>query len=138
MFDLWRKRRVVRGNGVGLTLIELMVVVCVIGVVAAMAIPLQANAQARARIEKTQSDMQMLAAAVRMYADHMGTLPYALTALTTTAVNGRNQSAGPFIATVPPPPFGGDPGWGAYAYTSSRAGTFSITAIGDGTTITVP
>src|SRR6266568_7451932 len=119
MFELWRRRRRVRGKEVGLTLIDLMVVVCVIGVVAAMAIPLHANAQARARIEKAQSDMQMLAAAVRMYADHMGTLPYTLTVLMRTAVNGRNQSAGPFIATVPPPPLGGDPGWGAYTYTSS-------------------
>ena len=71
-------------------------------------------------------------------ADHMGRLPYALTALTTTAVNGRNQSAGPFIATVPPPPSGGEPSWGAYAYTSSRTGTFSIMATGDGTSIVVP
>ena len=138
MFDFWRKRSVVRGKGVGLTLIDLVVVMCVIGVVAALAIPLHANAQARARIEKAQSDVQMLAAAVRMYADHMGTLPAALTVLTAPAVNGRNQSAGPFIAIVPPPPFGGDPGWGAYGYASSSTGTFSIRAAGDGTTIVVP
>jgi general secretion pathway protein G len=138
MFDLWRKRRVVRGKGVGLTLIDLMVVVCVIGVVAAMAIPLHANAQARARIEKAQSDMQMLASAVRMYAAHMGTLPAALTVLTTATTNGLNQTAGPFMASVPNPPPGGTPAWGAYAYTSSTAGTFSITATGDGTTIVVP
>jgi len=30
------------------------------------------------------------------------------------------------------------PAWGAYTYTSSTAGTFSVTATGDGTTITVP
>ena len=93
MFDVWQKRRVVRGKGVGLTLIDLMVVVCVIGVVAAMAIPLHANAQARACIEKAQEDLQMLAAAVRMYAAHMGALPAALTVLTATATNGLNQSA---------------------------------------------
>ena len=93
MFDVWQKRRVVRGKGVGLTLIDLMVVVCVIGVVAAMAIPLHANAQARACIEKAQEDLQMLAAAVRMYAAHMGAFPAALTVLTATATNGLNQSA---------------------------------------------
>jgi len=138
MFDLWRKRRVVRGKGVGLTLIDLMVVVCVIGVVAAIAIPLHANAQARARIEKAQSDMQMLASAVRMYVAHMGTLPLALTVLTSVAVNGQNQRAGPFMESVPAPPPGGTPMWGAYGYTSSTVGTFSITATGDGTTIVVP
>ena len=128
----------VRGKGVGLTLIDLMVVVCVIGVVAAMAIPLHANAQARACIEKAQEDLQMLAAAVRMYAAHMGALPAALTVLTATATNGFNQSAGPFMPFVPRPPSGGTPAWGAYTYTSSTAGTFSVTAAGDGTTITVP
>ena len=128
----------VRGKGVGLTLIDLMVVVCVIGVVAAMAIPLHANAQARACIEKAQEDLQMLAAAVRMYAAHMGALPAALTVLTATATNGFNQSAGPFMPLVPRPPSGGTPAWGAYTYTSSTAGTFFLTATGDGTTITVP
>jgi general secretion pathway protein G len=138
MTDRWRRRRMVPGRAAGFTLLDFAVMAAIIVAVAALAIPLYANAQTRARIEKAQTDLQTLAAAVTMYADHMGTLPYTLTALTTTAVNGRNQSAGPFVATVPPPPFGGDPAWGAYAYTSSRAGTFSITAIGDGTTIVVP
>ena len=56
MIETWWKRMVVRGNGGGLTLIDLMVVVSVIGVVTAMAIPLYANAEARDRIEKAQSD----------------------------------------------------------------------------------
>src|SRR5215470_2997016 len=138
MFDLWRKRRVVHGTGVGLTLIDHMVVVAVIGVVAALAIPLYANAEARDRIEKAQSDLEMLALAVKTYAAHMGTLPAALTALTTTATNRLNWSAGPFMPMVPSPPRGGTPAWGAYTYTSSTTGTFSLTASGDGTTITVP
>jgi len=68
----------------------------------------------------------------------MGTLPGALTDLSSAAVNGLNQSAGPFMASVPAPPPGGTPSWGAYTYTSSTAGTFSIVGTGDGTTITVP
>ena len=138
MFDLWRKRKVIRGSGVGLTLIDLMVVVAVCGVVAALAIPLHVNAEARDRIEKAQSDLEMLALAVKTYAAHMGTLPGALTALTTTATNRLNWSAGPFMPLVPSPPRGGTPAWGAYTYTSSTTGTFSLTASGDGTTITVP
>jgi hypothetical protein len=46
----------------------------------------------------------MLALGVRNYDHHMGTLPAALTGLMWPAVTDRNQSAGPFIATVPPPP----------------------------------
>ena len=138
MFELWRKRKVIRGIGVGLTLIDLLVVVAVCGVVAALAIPLHANAEARDRIEKAQADLEMLALATKTYAAHMGTLPAALTALTTTATNRLNWSAGPFMPMVPSPPRGGAPAWGAYTYTSSTAGTFSVTASGDGTTITVP
>jgi len=138
MIDLWRKKRMIRSTGVPLTLIDLMVVVAVIGVVAALAIPLYANAEARDRIEKAQEDLQMLAAAVKAYAAHMGMLPAALTALTSTATNRLNWSAGPFMPWLPRPPSGGTPAWGNYTYTSSTAGTFSLTASGDGTTITVP
>jgi type II secretory pathway pseudopilin PulG len=120
------------------TLAELMIVAACLGIVASIAIPLHANAQARARIEQAQADLQMLALGVRQYADHMGTLPAALTVLMRPALNDRNQIAGPFIATVPPPPLGGTPAWGAYGYMSRGDGTFSVTATGDGTTITVP
>ncbi|MDO8479658.1 MAG: hypothetical protein Q7W02_26375 [Candidatus Rokubacteria bacterium] len=87
---------------------------------------------------KAQADTRTLASQVSIYAAHMGSLPAALTDLTAPAINGVNQSAGPFMARVPPEPPGGTPAWVPYTYASTTAGTFTITATGDGTTITVP
>jgi len=135
---LWQREKVLLR---GFTLSELMVMMAVFSILATIAIPLYANAQARARIEQAQANVRLLASAVTKYKDHMGTLPPTLLALMRPAVKGLNQSAGPFLdinlgalQVIQ----GGTPAWGAYTYTSSTAGTFSIIATGDGTTITVP
>ena len=119
----------------GFTLIELMIVVAIIGILTAIAFPLYANIQARARLAKAQADARTLASAVVVYSAHTGVLPGALPDLTAAVVSG-GISAGPFINPLPTPP--GD--WTAYTYATVAGGSFTIKSSSalDGTGVTIP
>ena len=121
-------------NQKGFTLIELMIVVAIIGILTAIAFPLYANIQARARVAKAQADARTLASAVVVYSAHTGVLPGALTDLSSSVSGVGGVVAGPFINPIPSPPTG----WGAYNYASAAGGTFTVSTTGDSATVTVP
>ena len=138
MTSFWHRRRRALAGQRGFTLIELMIVVAIIGILAAIAIPLYANIQAKARIAKAQADARTLVSAVSMYQAHMGSLPSALSDLNAAQTNSLGQVAGPFMPNTPNPPSGGNPTWSSYTYTSNTSGSFNVSASGDGTTVVAP
>ena len=86
----------------------------IIGILAAIAVPLYANVQARARIAKAQADTRAIASAVSIYSALCGALPdNGSTATTcptaagqsgalpsvllTQQTNAQNQVGGPFL-----------------------------------------
>ncbi len=136
MIALWNRIRRLPRRQRGFTLIELMIVVAIVGILAAIAIALYANVHARARLAKAQADVRAIASSITLYQTHMGAMPPNLAALNSPQTNSFGVTAGPFLPATPAPP----QGWAAYSYTSTTADTYTVSSgsAADGATVTVP
>ncbi len=75
MMQFWQKKRRLIGNQQGFTLIELLIVIAIIGILTAIALPIYSNMQARARIAKAQADLRGLNSALVAFGAHCGDVP---------------------------------------------------------------
>src|SRR5574337_189174 len=69
------RKKLVGRSKAGFTLIELLMVVAIIGILAAIAMPIYASMQEKARTGKAQSDVATLAEAFSAFAAHCGDVP---------------------------------------------------------------
>mgnify|MGYP003385596414 CR=1 FL=1 len=104
------------------TLIELLIVVAIIAILAAIAVPNFLEAQTRSKISRAKADMRTAATAVESY--HVDHNRYPATQASQESRYAMLTSPIAYITSVPPDPFGtGQPG--TFVYQSGYLGFYT-------------
>lgn len=131
-------------NRSAFTLVELLIVIIVIAILAAIAIPKFANSGTRSREAALKGNLKLLRNAVELFRNDTGAFPSALAdlAATTAPANGKDSSGnnktitasdfkGPYLQSVDSDPVSGS----AYTYQSTSGanpvGTVKSSATGN-------
>ncbi len=99
----------------GFTLVEILIVVVILGILAAIVIPQFSDASTEANMSRLQSDLQMLRSQVQLYKiQHLDELPHTtdsgefaqrLTETTDKSGSIDGDDFGPYMTSVPKNPF---------------------------------
>ena len=132
MTRLGRRQRPARMGDAGVTLIEMMVVLVMISVVAAIIVPNVIGRPDEARVSVAQTDLRSIASALELYRLDNRTYPttsQGLAALVEQPVSPPipgNWAQGGYLSTLPKDPWGN-----AYVYQSpGTAGGFDLISLG--------
>src|SRR5579862_8677483 len=125
----------------GFTLVELLIVIIVIAVLAAIAIPKFVNSSARSKEASLHADLKLVRNAVSVFQSDTGAFPAALTdlAVTTAPANGLDSTGavlaippgnwhGPYVTALPSDPISTSAL--AYSATSGSVGQVTSSAAG--------
>jgi general secretion pathway protein G len=108
----------------GFTLVELMIVIIILAILTAIAVPSYMVLRDRARVAAAQSEMKNIATALEMYNADQDKYPEGDAEAMIAALEGPSMGGGePYMKPVPANDPWGDP----YVYASADGNTYTLT-----------
>ena len=125
----------------GFTLVELLIVIIIIAVLAAIAIPKFSNSSTRSKESSLRANLKLVRNAIDLFRADTGAYPANMAGLTTLPTSGLNASAatctivatdwrGPYLQAVPVDPVSGSAM--TYGTSATDVGTVKSSATGNG------